>query len=220
MRVAIIGNVDSGKSTMVGVLTRSMLDDGRGLARSKVGAWGGDMLVGVTWWKWCRSQSTKQCGAHDQAGAGLAPASAPASGLLASSLPQCSPPVCKYQAQAAPPQPVNPPPSFPQVFKHHHEESTGRTSSIGQHNLCLDSHGGILNDGMFRNQTCGDYISRASKVVTLVDLAGHEKYFRWVVGVVEQVVRGWDGVSTLSAVTQQVKYFRSVVDGGSGLVVC
>ena len=30
VRVAIIGNVDSGKSTMVGVLTRAMLDDGRG----------------------------------------------------------------------------------------------------------------------------------------------------------------------------------------------
>lgn len=29
-----------------------------------------------------------------------------------------------------------------------------------------------------RNQTCGDYIARASKVITLVDLAGHEKYFR------------------------------------------
>lgn len=42
VRVAIIGNVDSGKSTMVGVLTRSILDDGRGLARSKVGqaGWG------------------------------------------------------------------------------------------------------------------------------------------------------------------------------------
>lgn len=37
IRVAIIGNVDSGKSTMVGVLTRSVLDDGRGAARSKVG---------------------------------------------------------------------------------------------------------------------------------------------------------------------------------------
>jgi GTPase len=36
VRVAIIGNVDSGKSTLVGVLTRSMLDDGRGLARGKV----------------------------------------------------------------------------------------------------------------------------------------------------------------------------------------
>jgi GTPase len=36
VRVAVIGNVDSGKSTIVGVLTRSILDDGRGLARSKV----------------------------------------------------------------------------------------------------------------------------------------------------------------------------------------
>ncbi|KAF6266501.1 hypothetical protein COO60DRAFT_1632621 [Scenedesmus sp. NREL 46B-D3] len=99
VRVAVIGNVDSGKSTLVGVLTRSMLDDGRGLARGK-------------------------------------------------------------------------------VFKHHHEESTGRTSSIGQHNLCLDSSGGILNDSQFRSTNCGDYVRHASKVVTLVDLAGHEKYFR------------------------------------------
>jgi hypothetical protein len=60
VRVAVIGNVDSGKSTMVGVLTRSMLDDGRGAARSK-------------------------------------------------------------------------------VFKHNHEGVTGRTSAIGQHNLCLGS---------------------------------------------------------------------------------
>ena len=36
VRVAVIGNVDSGKSTLVGVLTRSVLDDGRGYARSKV----------------------------------------------------------------------------------------------------------------------------------------------------------------------------------------
>mmetsp|Transcript_28049 Transcript_28049/g.75778 ORF Transcript_28049/g.75778 Transcript_28049/m.75778 type:complete len:612 (-) Transcript_28049:155-1990(-) len=99
VRVAVIGNVDSGKSTMVGVLTRSMLDDGRGLARSK-------------------------------------------------------------------------------MFKHHHEEATGRTSSIGQHTLCLDAKGTILNDVQFKNATCGDYIARASKVVTLVDLAGHERYFR------------------------------------------
>ena len=34
--IATVGNVDSGKSTLVGVLTRSILDDGRGLARSKV----------------------------------------------------------------------------------------------------------------------------------------------------------------------------------------
>eukprot|EP01002_Notosolenus_urceolatus_P014734 NODE_651_length_1881_cov_16.310590_g523_i0.p1 GENE.NODE_651_length_1881_cov_16.310590_g523_i0~~NODE_651_length_1881_cov_16.310590_g523_i0.p1 ORF type:complete len:597 (-),score=148.87 NODE_651_length_1881_cov_16.310590_g523_i0:91-1764(-) len=36
MRLAICGNVDSGKSTLVGVLTRGMLDNGRGLVRAKV----------------------------------------------------------------------------------------------------------------------------------------------------------------------------------------
>jgi len=36
LRVAVIGNVDSGKSTLVGVLTRCVMDDGRGSARSLV----------------------------------------------------------------------------------------------------------------------------------------------------------------------------------------
>ena len=30
VRIAVIGNVDSGKSTLVGVLTRCVVDDGRG----------------------------------------------------------------------------------------------------------------------------------------------------------------------------------------------
>jgi GTPase len=36
IRVAVIGNVDSGKSTLVGVLTKCVLDDGRGAARQLV----------------------------------------------------------------------------------------------------------------------------------------------------------------------------------------
>ena len=36
VRIAVIGNVDSGKSTMVGVMTKCMKDDGRGSARQKV----------------------------------------------------------------------------------------------------------------------------------------------------------------------------------------
>ena len=32
-RIAVIGNVDSGKSTLVGVLTKSIMDEGRGSAR-------------------------------------------------------------------------------------------------------------------------------------------------------------------------------------------
>lgn len=34
--MAVCGNVDSGKSTTIGVLTRGVLDNGRGLARSHV----------------------------------------------------------------------------------------------------------------------------------------------------------------------------------------
>ena len=61
IRVAVIGNVDSGKSTLVGVLTRGMLDDGRGLARSKVriytepvtaAVWH-QLLFGVSSRPWC-----------------------------------------------------------------------------------------------------------------------------------------------------------------------
>lgn len=36
MRVAVVGNVDSGKSTLVGVLIGGDLDNGRGLARARV----------------------------------------------------------------------------------------------------------------------------------------------------------------------------------------
>lgn len=36
LRIATIGNVDAGKSTLVGALTRGCLDDGAGRARSLV----------------------------------------------------------------------------------------------------------------------------------------------------------------------------------------
>eukprot|EP01083_Nonionella_stella_P028079 77327_1 len=36
IKVAVIGNVDSGKSTMIGILTSGKLDDGRGEARSRI----------------------------------------------------------------------------------------------------------------------------------------------------------------------------------------
>lgn len=36
LRIALVGNVDSGKSTLVGVLTKGMLDNGWGSSREKV----------------------------------------------------------------------------------------------------------------------------------------------------------------------------------------
>jgi GTPase len=38
VRVAVVGNVDAGKSTLLGVLTHGELDNGRGHARLKVSA--------------------------------------------------------------------------------------------------------------------------------------------------------------------------------------
>lgn len=48
IRIAVIGNVDSGKSTLVGVLTKGIMDDGRGFARSKVFNFGHELSNGRT----------------------------------------------------------------------------------------------------------------------------------------------------------------------------
>lgn len=48
VRIAIVGNVDSGKSTLVGVLTHGGLDNGRGLARSRVFAHDHEASTGRT----------------------------------------------------------------------------------------------------------------------------------------------------------------------------
>eukprot|EP01061_Rhynchopus_euleeides_P039830 TRINITY_DN6830_c0_g1_i1.p1 TRINITY_DN6830_c0_g1~~TRINITY_DN6830_c0_g1_i1.p1 ORF type:complete len:654 (+),score=273.43 TRINITY_DN6830_c0_g1_i1:283-2244(+) len=107
LRIAICGNVDSGKSTLTGVLTTGELDNGRG--------------------------STRQS-----------------------------------------------------VFRHKHEIDTGRTSAISQQVLGFDASGNVVNynpDGspshhILTNQSI---VERSSKVITLFDLAGHEKYLKTTV---------------------------------------
>jgi len=104
VRVAVVGNVDAGKSTLLGVLTHGSLDDGRGTARLK-------------------------------------------------------------------------------LFRHKHEAETGRTSSVGNDILGFDSKGGIVNKpdphsgALDWQQICQE----ASKVLTFIDLAGHEKYLKTTV---------------------------------------
>ncbi|KAJ2402976.1 hypothetical protein GGI23_000315 [Coemansia sp. RSA 2559] len=106
VRVAVVGNVDAGKSTMLGVLTQGSLDDGRGRARVA-------------------------------------------------------------------------------LFKHKHELDSGRTSSVGLEILGFDKSTGDPvrhTDNHQINQhrkmdwhaVCG----RASKLVSFLDLAGHEKYLK------------------------------------------
>eukprot|EP01065_Artemidia_motanka_P012444 TRINITY_DN1683_c2_g4_i1.p1 TRINITY_DN1683_c2_g4~~TRINITY_DN1683_c2_g4_i1.p1 ORF type:complete len:668 (+),score=232.48 TRINITY_DN1683_c2_g4_i1:99-2006(+) len=107
LRVAICGNVDSGKSTLVGVLTRGQLDNGRGSVRQT-------------------------------------------------------------------------------VFNHRHEIDTGRTSSVSQQIIGFDSKGQVVNyqedDGPHSHfMTNGTIAERSAKIVTLFDLAGHERYLRTTV---------------------------------------
>ncbi|KAG2174047.1 hypothetical protein INT44_000161 [Umbelopsis vinacea] len=104
IRVAVVGNVDAGKSTLLGVLTKGVLDDGRGKARLN-------------------------------------------------------------------------------LFRHKHEVESGRTSSVGMEILGFNSKSMPIthpsNGG--RKLTWEDICSQASKVVSFVDLAGHEKYLKTTV---------------------------------------
>ncbi|CAF0834023.1 unnamed protein product [Rotaria sp. Silwood1] len=105
VRVAVTGNVDAGKSTLLGVLTHGLLDDGRGIARQK-------------------------------------------------------------------------------LFRHKHEMETGRTSSVGNDILGFDVQGAIVNrPDTHGNQALDwtDICQRSAKVVTFIDLAGHEKYLKTTV---------------------------------------
>jgi len=103
VRIAVVGNVDAGKSTLLGVLTHNCLDNGRGHARQK-------------------------------------------------------------------------------LFRHKHEIETGRTSSVGNEILGFDSNGKVVNTpshGSSLDWT--DICNKSSKVLTFVDLAGHEKYLKTTV---------------------------------------
>lgn len=102
VRLATMGNVDAGKSTLLGVLTRGVLDNGRGLARSA-------------------------------------------------------------------------------VFRHAHELETGRTSSISHEILGFDSKGAIVNYNGVRNPSWTEICAQSAKVLTFLDLAGHERYFKTTV---------------------------------------
>ncbi|KAI9463659.1 GTP-binding protein 1 [Lactarius psammicola] len=109
VRCAVVGNVDSGKSTILGVLTRGGLDDGRGLARVA-------------------------------------------------------------------------------LFRHKHEIESGRTSSVGMEILGFNvagapilplSSGSVDPDVLRREKLGWEEIShRSAKIVTFIDLAGHERYLK------------------------------------------
>jgi len=101
-RVAVVGNVDAGKSTLLGVLTHGELDNGRGHARLK-------------------------------------------------------------------------------LFRHKHEMESGRTSSVGNDILGFDSTGQVVNRPEHGSLDWVKICEKSTKVITFIDLAGHERYLKTTV---------------------------------------
>ncbi|KAH6941783.1 hypothetical protein HPB50_023589 [Hyalomma asiaticum] len=100
IRVAVLGSVDVGKSTVLGVLTQGELDNGRGSARLN-------------------------------------------------------------------------------LFRHLHEIQTGHTSSISREILGFTSQGQPVTYGHCRSPE--ELCERSAKLITFIDLAGHQKYLRTTV---------------------------------------
>ncbi|PIK49104.1 putative GTP-binding protein 1 [Apostichopus japonicus] len=69
------------------------------------------------------------------------------------------------------------------LFRHKHEMESGRTSSVGNDILGFDSKGNVVNQpdthggGLDWMHIC----ESSSKVITFIDLAGHEKYLKTTV---------------------------------------
>lgn len=102
VKIATIGNVDSGKTTLVGVLTKGIPDDGRGSARLR-------------------------------------------------------------------------------VFNYPHEAENGRTSSIAHEIMGFDANGKQVIPDRYnpnKNKYWAEVVKNSKKIVTLMDLCGHEKYLK------------------------------------------
>jgi GTPase len=70
-----------------------------------------------------------------------------------------------------------------QVFNHRHEIETGRTSSMGMEILGFDHEGRCINEekAIRHNMGWEDIVEKAERVVSFIDLAGHEKYIKTTV---------------------------------------
>ena len=64
------------------------------------------------------------------------------------------------------------------VFNFPHEVESGRTSSIGHQIVGYDIDGSIMNYAHGRQHSWPDIVKTSSKIISFLDLAGHEKYLK------------------------------------------
>jgi GTP-binding protein 1 len=71
------------------------------------------------------------------------------------------------------------------VFAHRHEASSGRTSCVSQHVLGFAEDGSVVHqtvpnsaNATQKNKSYREIVSKSKSLMTLVDLAGHERYLK------------------------------------------
>ena len=65
------------------------------------------------------------------------------------------------------------------IMKHEHEIETGRTSDISMHIIGFNINSEIVNNlDQLKSLSWNEIMNQSSKIVTLLDLCGHEKYLR------------------------------------------
>ena len=64
------------------------------------------------------------------------------------------------------------------IFNFEHELKSGRTSSIAHHILGYDRNGDIVNYKDYGKKSWPEIVASSSKIVSLLDMAGHEKYLK------------------------------------------
>ncbi|GET92038.1 GTP-binding protein, putative [Leishmania tarentolae] len=146
LRVAMCGNVDSGKSTLTSVLTRGCCDDGRGLARAFVFKYKQEFMTGRT-----SSVSENHLGFSAEGG------------------------VVNYALLQPHRTEADLRPLAPSEVAQHLMASAEATS--GGVRSTMSSSGSHT----MRHYTPKELATRSSKVVTLYDLAGHERYLKTTV---------------------------------------
>ena len=86
-------------------------------------------------------------------------------------------------------------------FRHKHEVDNGRTSSVSQLTLGFGTNGSVTNYSSVRPHTQEEVLKESSKLVTFVDLCGHERYLK----------------TTVFGLTGAVPDFGAVVLGANGV---
>ena len=166
LRLAMCGNVDSGKSTLTSVLTRGCRDDGRGLARAYVFNHKHEALTG-------RTSSISENHLGFSATGGVVNYALLQPHRTEAELQPLSPAEVARQLTA---------PVTSAAADRHGAAAVGSPSSAAGGAAATATSPGPSSGGyIMRQYTPQELASRSSKVVTLYDLAGHERYLKTTV---------------------------------------